>query len=632
MKKIGFLSVTLAFIMLFSTGCGKTGSSDTPTPAVEPEKEHETILPEPEQPETVDYADDYFVYENSSDYSIVIPRDYGKDEYLAAQEINTFLLRSCGVMLEIKYDDETEYSSESKLISIGNTSLLSYVNISPDANELGDYGFILKTVGSSIFIVGTTKVGTGALYGTYEFLHRQIGWKVYAEDEIRYSKFDSVKLVDVNITDKPDIPGYMLSSYVSGRSELKKRLHISNRTDVLGNGSVSPYHNMTLWLPSHKYAAEHPGWYSTGGDQLCLTCRGDEEEYNAMLNTVFELMYNEVMTYDLKVVTWTLMDNYQYCTCDACVEAERKYGTKSGQLVKFCNELSDMFKARFEENNIDREINILFFAYYYYISPPFKTIDGVQTPTIICRDNVFPIIAPYNEMDRAASIYHDNNGGVKGLVDSWSKICKKFGFWVYSINFGGSYLYPFDPFNCLQEHYKYFADKNPFYMFDEGFTTQFQETPTGFTVLKDYLSTNIAWNTDADVYALTTDFFSNYYKDAAEDMYRFYLSYRMKLKMLFDDYGYSHSNHHDCLNAEFFEMGTLLSWKNHIKNAYGKILKYKDSDTELYKKLDTRIRTESIMVNFMIWKLYGESYYTKTEQDAMLSEIYEDAIAVGMIT
>ena len=602
MKKLKYLSLITAVLMLFSAGCNV--SVKTGDPSLNP-VDTETVLPKPQESEPVDYAEDYFVFNGESDYVIVIPRDYGADELLGAQEINTFLLKSCGTTLEIKYDDQVTYTAESKFISVGNN------------------GFLLKTVGSSVFIAGATKVGTGALYGVYEFLSYQIGWKCYAHDEYYYNVFRSVKLVDVNVTDKPDIPGFMLSGYVSARSDLRKRLRISERTEVLGKGDVSPYHNMLLWLPASRYYSEHPKWYNSKQTQLCLTCHGDQEEYNLMMQTAFENMWTEVMTYDLDVVTWTLMDNWDPCDCQACREARAEYGARSGQLVKTCNEFSEMFEERFRAEGIDKDISVLFFAYYYYTEPP--------TSGIKCRDNVYPIIAPYNEMDRAASIYSDKNANIKNIIDSWSNLCKKFGFWIYSVNFGGTYLFPFDPFTCMQENYSYFASKNPFYMYDEGFSTQFQESVPGFGALKDYLSANIAWNTDSDVADMTAEFFSAYYKDAAEEMYRYYLEYRMKLQMLFDDYDYSHSLNMDCLKQEYFEFGTLLSWKNRIEKAYSTIAKYAEKDAELYKKLDSRIRTESIMINYMIWKLYG-SYYTNAEQQAMVNEIYNDSVAVGLVT
>ena len=73
-------------------------------------------------------------------------------------------------------------------------------------------------------------------------------------------------------------------------------------------------------------------------------------------------------------------------------------------------------------------------------------------------------------------------------------------------------------------------------------------------------------------------------------MYQYYLQYRMKLQILFEEKEYTHNLNSDVLNTNFFEFGTLLSWKENIDNAYRKIAKYKTSDPELYDKLDKRIR------------------------------------------
>ena len=615
MKKFNIISLLLVFIMLFSTGCRSEANSGSNTSSGS-QNEMEQL--------------DYFIYNNSSDYKIVIPENYAEDELLGAHEINTFLLKSCGVVLEIKYDNEINYSASSKIISIGNTRFLTDVNITPNKVELGDYGFILKTIGSSVFIAGATEVGTGALNGVYEFLNRQIGWKCYNYDEFYYNEFDSVRLVNLDITDKPDIAGYISSSYVNQRKDFMKRLRTNQRVEVLGKSKISPYHNMLVWLPPDKYQANHPKWYADNNlesaielRQLCLTCRGDAEEYQAMLNEVSNLMYDELMTYDTDIVTWTLMDNYNKCNCTACRDAERQYGAYSGQLVKMCNDLSDILKQRFETEGINKDFSILFFAYYYYTEPP-------TYGTIECRDNVYPLVAPYLEMDRAVSIYHMKNANTKELIDRWSELCQKMGFWIYSVNFL-TYIAPFDPFTCLQENYEYFASKNPFYFYDEGFTSMFQENVPGFTALKEYLSCNLAWDTKADVYALTMDFFNQYFKDASNEMYQYYLQYRMKLQILFEEKEYTHNLNSDVLNTKFFEFGTLLSWKENIDNAYRKIAKYKTSDPELYDKLDKRIRIEGITVNYMLLKLYG-SYYTNIEYNRMVDEFYDDCDRVGLLS
>lgn len=624
MKRIlKICAVLMALMMMFLCACDSCSKEPNSSSESGSGTINNSHFPACSETLTVPYTNETFVNDGKSEYKIIISENYGEDEYFAAQEVNTFLLKSCGVVLDIKFDSEVEYTADSKYIVIGKTKFAETVNIVAKNSELGNYGFILRTVNKSIFIVGASTVGTGALNGTYEFLRYQLGLEVYASDEINYKTFSTVKLVDLDITDKPDIPGYIGGPTISNNSDFMRRMRVTNRVGVMGKGQISPYHNMLLWLPASEFYDEHPSWYNSIQSQLCLTAHGDEAEYQLMLETVFERMYDEVMTYDLDIVTWTLMDNWDPCTCSACNAEIEKYGTRAGKLVEFCNELSDMFKAKFEEEGIEKDLSIMFFAYYYYTAAPTKG-------NIKCNDNVYPIIAPLNDMDRTASIYHEKNAAVKENIDRWSELCDRFGFWIYSANFS-AFFAPLDVITNMQENYAYFASKNPIYFFDQGGSSQFQENATCFTALKTYLNAKVAWDVDCDVSALTADFFVNYFKDASDAMYNYYVKYRMKLQMLFDEYGYSPNMQKNVFNTEFFEYGTLLSWKSDIDDAYKAIEKYKDSDPELFDTLDTRIRVESVCVNYMILKLY-KSYYTSNQYNSMVSQLYADCEKANILS
>lgn len=607
------ISFLICFVVMIATGCSSKVYS------VDDGEEVQALL-SGKSDFTVTASEDGYSARNQavekSDYTIVLPAAYVENEMRAAQEISTFLEKAYGLSFDIKCDDEVTYGSGSKFIAVGKVNFLGSANLGLSYDELGRYGFKIKTVGSSVFVCGAEDAGYGTLNGAYEYLYRQIGFECYAYNEIYYKTGETFRLANLNVTDKPDIPGYLGSSYISSRADYMRRMRTNHRTDVLGRGKTTPYHNMLSWIPSYKYS-DHPYWFNNPDNptQLCLTCRGDEAEYNELLQTAFEVMYNEVRTYDLKIVTWTLMDNYDYCTCDACKAAEKKYGAKSGQLVKFCNDLSAKFKQKYAEEGITDDLSIMFFAYYYYTKPP-------KAGTIECADNVYPIIAPYNEMDWAASIHSDKNTNIKNIIEDWSNLCKRFGFWLYSVNFG-AYLAPADPFSALQENYTYFASKNPVYLFDEGESEQFAQNFPAFTALKEFLSAKLAWKVSSDVSALTDAFFDNYFKDASGIMREYYDKYRMKLEIIFEEMDYTHKLHVSALKQDYFELGTLMNWRDDIERAYKTIEKYKTTDKELYEKLDIRIRTEGLTPNYMILKLYG-SYFTNSEYERMVREFYAD--------
>ena len=618
-KLFKILSNILAVVLLLGLCACRESNRDDDTIDI-PEN-----FPLQSAPIGVKYTQYDFVRDGKSDYTIVIPENCGENIVIAAQEINTFLLKSCGTTLNIKNDSEVEYTSSSKFISLGNNSVAQIAGVVADYSELGDYGYVLRTVDSSIFINGAGRE-VGTLNGTYDFLKYQLGVETYAKSEIAYNEYTSVKLVDVNVKDKPDIPGYIPNQFVVQDPELKRRFRNVQRVEVLGMGSITPYHNFLSWLPVSTYYDAHKGWYNEKKSQLCLTAHGDEDEYNLMVETVFERMYEEVMTYDLNVVTFTLQDNLDRCLCKDCLEQSAYYGADSGMLIKFCNILSDKFAARFAEEGIEKKLDILFFAYYYYTNAP-------KLGVIECKDNVFPIIAPINEMDASASIYSDKNTNIRGIIDRWTQIADRIGFWVYSTNFWSSYMYPWDPFNCLQDNYSYFASCNPYYFFDEGGAEPMynDEYAASFVSLQSYLNAKLAWDTEADVQALTADFFTHYYKDASQAMYNYYTKYRLHLKIIFEKYGYTVNLRVDALNAKYFDFGTLLSWKACFEDAYKAIEKYKTTDYELYNELSLRIMAEELTVDFTTLKLY-KSYYSKTDYERSVSEFYDKCYKVGIVT
>lgn len=619
MKKIyKIITILLAITFILSAGAcknnGDNNQSDTPNVP--------TDFPTQSAPLSVNYSEYDFVRDGKSDYIIVIPETCGENIIIATQEINTFLLKSCGITLNIKKDSEVENSSELKFISLGNNTLAQDAGIVADFNEIGDYGYVIKTVGHSLYINGTTKE-KGILNGVYEFLKYQLGLEVYAKDEIAYTEYTSVKLVNLNVKDKPDIPGYIGLGHIGIDIETNNRFRQTNRVGVLGMGSITPYHNFLSWLPVGAYYNDHQGWYNEHKTQLCLTAHGDEDEYELMVQTVFERMYQEVMTYDLDVVTFTLQDNLDRCLCKDCLEQSAYYGADSGMLIKFCNQLSDMFAAKFAEEGIDKKIDILFFAYYYYTAAP-------KLGVIECNDNVYPLIAPINELDASASIYHEKNANIRGIIDRWKQIADRIGFWVYSTNFWSSFLYPWDPFNMLQDNYTYFASCNPYYFFDEGlegaFNTDFASV---FISLQAYLNSKLAWDTSADFSALTADFFTNYFKDASEAMYKYYIKYRLHMKIIFEKFGYTVNMRVDALNSKYFDFGTLMSWKACFDDAYKAIEKYKTTDYELYKKLELRIMAEELAVDFTTLKLH-KSYYSKSEYASQVQDFLGDCNKVGI--
>ena len=110
------------------------------------------------------------IEDGTSKYVIVRGAQASPSEVTAAEKLQRYLERISGCVLPIVTDDEAARDYE---IIIGRTTREGIDTYEVPRGELGDEGFILKTVGESIVIAGGEKRGT--LYGTFDFLEKFLG-------------------------------------------------------------------------------------------------------------------------------------------------------------------------------------------------------------------------------------------------------------------------------------------------------------------------------------------------------------------------------------------------------------------------------------------------------------------------
>lgn len=593
-----------------SSGGGSAGSGSGQTTGLSSVK-----LPASGEKSGVSYTDYAFITNGKSEYKIVIDKNCGEYVLFAANEIQTFVRKASGASLSIEYADNAEWSATAKYIVLGENAVSKASGVTVPSG-LGNQGFLLKTVGSSI-IISCKEGDLGTLNGTYEFLSQQVGYECYAADNIYVDDIKSVNLISVDMTDKPDLPHYIASSGLAYNDIYCKRMRAISRIDLLGDTTIPPYHNSLDYLKPSTYYSKHPEWYNALQTQLCYTAHGDETEYAAMVDELFAQMLKEVEDNDVNVVAFTLEDNYDYCTCAACAEAEAEYGAKSGMQIKMCNDLSDKFEQYYAEQEIDKSVDILFFAYYFFTAAP-------NPEKIRCKSNVAPIIAPLNEKNRAKSIYAPENQGIYNTIEKWKTVCEKFGFWVYSANFA-EYFVPADLFSALQDDYKYFSELNPIYFFDQGPSSSHPNQEfSNWDSFYRWLAAKLMWNVDADVEALTRDYFDHMYGAASSAMYKYYVAFRTKLLQLnAEDPVYTPNYGISCLSQKYFKLGLLQTWAGYVDEALSAIEPLKTTDKETYDRIKTYITRESVSVQYVTLKLYS-SYYSPTVLAELKQKFFDD--------
>ncbi len=649
----------LAILMLFSTlvGCGET-PDDNP--------DNSGTNGEPNTPVVTD-TENYLIRDGLSDYKLVIETD-GTDskgyEAYAAQEIKANVELASGVILPVVETSEVVVSKESKLIVIGENSLSNAANVKADKNEYGVRGFVVKTIDSNVYIVGGDTMGT--LYGAYEFLHYQFGYEPYASDEIALeTAVTNKKLMDFDLKEIPDI-AHMQATYEYWGFENRMaghRMRFNEHDEIFVAGDNQPWHNtFAMYANPSEYASSHPKWFTEDLRQIHYTCHGDKAELKALQDLVFEKMVGYIeddfragKQYEMigfmaqdGMNTWAKEDAYdgdgigtQYDSegniidddnVDSVAEYKRIYGDAyaSAMLIHFINPIQERITEYMNENHDGKKMQITIFAYVEAETPPTKVENGKQVPivdTVVLHPDVNVFIAPIY----ADYLYDFDESTIKSMAEGWKVICKNSSFWFYEYYFSTNSFTHLDSTYSMQTYFQ--ACK------EMGATYIFYETPLrfknyyAFGKLKTYMMSKLGWDVNADVNKIIDDFFTNYYKDAAEPMREYFDSLTAYFALLREKdnpriSGVCGGSGIDAIG--FWEQGVLEQWLKMFDDAYAAIEPIKNTNKALYDTLYDRICYDSLAPRYLIMKHYAEAAFTDASLAAELAQFKADAARIGV--
>ena len=559
---------------------------------------------------------EYLIQNGEFKYKIIYPAKHQEDEYFAVNELANFIYLATGTNIEIVLDTALCFCDKLKYISVGKTKLMQDLNIVVDENLVFENGFMIKTIGQDIFIVGTT--ATGTLNGVYKFLKNIIGLETYGQDCTVYNKnIKEIILKEYNIISNPDI-AYNVVSIGFLNEKLCKRMQFCQNGWMTINNS-GEYHNSFAYLPPNEYLDIYPKWYSDDKSQLCYTAHGDEKLLAIMIGTVCGVLKNNLMK-DTKSrrVTMTQQDEFTWCTCETCSALRQKYGTDAASVIHFLNRVSNEIKEWFaseEGKPYARELDICFFAYHPTQNAPTlfdknSNRHVVIDDSVVLNDNVCvfyaPITANYNK-----SFYDKDNVEFYQTMKAWSAVSKRLYMWTYCTNFH-YYLAPYDSFRSISGTYKSLKETGTYYLFDQNQYNN--DNSTGFTVLKAYLSSKLAWKVDENIEELIDIFFNNYYGDASKEMKQCFDLLRENFYLMEDIMNFSGDIFEPPLRRDLFSKKFLNRCLDHIDNAYIAISGLYDKNQAEYDRINKAITLESIAFRYLMIELYGLEY----------GEIFED--------
>ena len=573
------------------------------------------------------------VVDGKTEYKIVIPKISDYDETnTGANELQLFLGQSTGAYFEIVNDENLSYDANSKYISVGETALIEKADIVVDRKMLTRSGYTILTKGSSVFIIGGGDFGT--LWGCYEFLKHEINWEIYSQNEIVYDTTANLKLHEFDLIDVPDFT-YRMSTFGWTRAD-KETCQRMRHNDESGGGKVwmgpgPAWHNTLEYLPPEKWKAAHPKWYSLDGQQLCFNAQGDEEEFKLMFQAFMDSFIGVINANPgIENITITQEDVNVWCSCEACKAKLQKYGTDGADIVHFCNKVSVALEEYFNANNIDRKINICFFAYHRTTEAPVvkNETTGEWEPidsSVICRPNVYCFYAPIRA-DYLRDFYDTANLAYKQTMDKWCVLAPEMYLWVYSTRFP-DYFAPYNNLNQMQPNYILSKAHNVSYIFDQTQWNNAYSTDWGF--LKQYLQVKLQWDVLADREQLIENFMNNFYKDAAEPMKKALNLYNTWFEYLKTEKNLPGPYSNNIITTQYWPKGVVDTMLGFFDEAYKAIEPLKQTDPTLYARLYDRICIETLVYRKIDITLYFTQYSDSELLDLKMS-FKQDVNRIGI--
>lgn len=615
-KLIAIFMIMVLTCSLFLYGCKQQANTETPQDGAGNNEftlenvgiDMDTAIPTLEKPTATDFK---LVENGNSSYKIVVPKESTEFTDYAAEELQYFIKEATGAELVIVTDEEA--SSADVIISLGATSVANSQDVTATAeDELGVSGYKIKTIDDDIFILGDAASDSeGVLYGVYDFLLDAIDLKVYTSDEIAFTESENVPLYSYDNVVKPSFDERSLCYYdLRMDHTYMHRMRLFDFYDtekwaLFGHSQVSQI------LP---FTEEHADWYCPGGGQLCWAA-GDEMEQAFAANLIEKIKENTTATYFMLGQE----DTTNLCSCDKCLKAtsSEMYGGYTGLQVAFLNDVIEIVEKWREENQPDREIRYVCFAYNVSLLPPVKEdADGNFTPyheDCIPAEELYILFAPI-EADFSKELKSDENKRTYNALMGWKYLVgDRLFVYEYETNFM-AYFMNLNNFEVVQEHYQTYYDNGVQLMYSQGPVNTYIPA---FTEMRIFVESQLMWDLSKDYNDLVNEFMAVYFKDAAPAMRKYYDFIRQNY-LEAEETGriYSFID-----QPEYYSFEAMQEMEAYIEEALDAIEPLRNTDNELFGILYDRIKKESMSVLWLKLQTFN-LYYEEDELHKTALEFY----------
>ena len=430
-------------------------------------------------------------------FQIVISPDASPSEQYASRQLQYFLKEISGVALSIVQSDLMPSKST---IFVGSNKALDLMGVNIDYEELGDEGYVIRTMYPHLILVGGKKRGT--LYAVYGLLEDHLGCRWYAPDVSKIPQRQTLLLPEIN---EQQIPAFEYRDILFTDFRKYQGYALRNRTNggqgkldagVGGAVKIFPFvHSMVQILPVKKYYDTHPEYFAMyGGKRIRRT-----DAFPCFSNpAVKEIFIETISKWIEEHENSTIIDISQgdgahgMCNCPKC-EQMRRNGNNADLLITFLNEIIEKLLNKYPGRKF------ITLAYNATRPPPTWAKPHPSLIVRLCTKSRF-VLSNEDALE------------TREIID-WCQKVQKVYIWEYATGFG-HYWAP-------RPNIKYLSSIIRFYnkVGVDGIMTQgpYQLGLGGgeFVQLRQWLISKLMWNPKSDVDALIDEFMRDYYGKAA---------------------------------------------------------------------------------------------------------------------
>jgi hypothetical protein len=447
-------------------------------------------------------ADELILAENGqSAYQIVVADNASPSTKHGAEELQMFLAQITGVKLPIVSEKQPQTDKE---IIVGNNAHLKKLGVAIDVPSLGSEGYVLRTVGNSLLIVGGELRGN--MYGVYGLLEDHLGCRWFAPGVSRIPK--QAKLV-LSAIDERQIPSLeyrepFMADCFDGDWCARNRMNSSaGRLKTKHGGKVAIWciaHSWQWLVPVEKYFDAHPEYF-------CMIDEKRRKDYPQLCCTnpdVIRICTEEVRKQilahpDLTVFGVSQNDWDHHCECPNCKALYEREGSLIAPGLELANRVGEALEKEFP----DKAIQTL--AYSWSRKPPKHMRPRSNVIVMLCSiECCFS-----HPLDRCDT---DLNRAFCKDVEDWSKVASRLWIWDYTTDFG-NFLMPFPNQRVLAPNIRFFAAHNVKGIFEED---NADSCDGELVSLNGYVMAKLLWNPKYDPNLATNEFLNGFYGSAAK--------------------------------------------------------------------------------------------------------------------